>query len=1575
MRKGYRFYLFSIIAIIAATSQHASAQSFSGGATQTISVCENSTNSVDTLLSIIDTVSGQTDTWSTFADPANGTLVASYTTTSDSGVNVPSGLSYVPNTGYSGMDSFKVQVTNGTVIDYTTVYVTVNPLPVAGAISGASNVCVGSTITFTADSTGGVWSATNGNATVAAGVVTGVTGGLDTIQYTITNGCGVSTTTQAITVDTTLVAGVLSGASGVCIGSTATLTADADGGVWSATNGNATVAAGVVTGVIAGADTIIYTLTNSCNSVSDSASILIDIPAVSGAISGPSNVCIGSTITFTADSTGGVWSATNGNATIAAGVVTGVTGGIDTIQYTVTTGCGVSVTTQAITVDTALVGAALSSAGSVCVGSTVTISTGTTGVVWSATNGNATVAAGVVTGVTPGMDTIVYTITNSCNSVTDSASILIDIPAVSGAISGASNVCAGSTTTFTADSTGGVWSTTNGNATIAAGVVTGVTGGIDTIQYTVTTGCGVSVTTQAITVDTTLVAGTISGAATLCVGSTVTFTADAVGGVWSATNGSATVVAGDVTGVTPGTDTVVYTITNTCNSVADSASILIDIPAVSGAISGATNVCVGSTTTFTADSTGGVWSATNGNATIAAGVVTGVTGGIDTIQYTVTTGCGASVTTQAITVDTTLVAGAISGAATLCVGSTVTFTADAVGGVWSATNGSATVAAGDVTGVTPGTDTIVYTITNTCNSVADSASILIDIPAVSGAISGASNVCVGSTTTFTADSTGGVWSATNGNATIAAGVVTGVTGGADTIQYTVTTGCGVSVTTQAITVDTTLVAGAISGAATLCVGSTVTFTADAVGGVWSATNGSATVATGDVTGVTPGTDTIVYTITNSCNSIADSASILIDIPAVSGAISGASNVCLGSTITFTADSTGGVWSATNGNATIAAGVVTGVTGGADTIQYTVTTGCGVSVASQAITVDTTLVAGAISGSSSVCTGSTVTLTESATGGVWSATNGNATVAAGVVTGVTTGTDTIIYTRTNSCGSVADSQSIIIDIPAVSGTITGVSSVCHGSAVTLTASVTGGVWSATNGNATVAAGVVTGVTGGADTIEYTVTTGCGVSVTTQPITVDTTLVAGTLSGAANVCAGATVTFTASAAGGVWSATNGKATVAAGVVTGVATGTDTIVYTVSNSCGSVADSQSIIVDAPAVAGTISGAANVCLGSTATFTATVTGGVWSAINGHATVAAGVVTGVTAGTDTIIYTVSNSCGSVADSQSITVDAPVVAGTISGASNVCIGSTATLTASVTGGVWSAINSHATVVAGVVTGVTAGTDTILYTRTNSCGSVTDSLSIIIDAPAVAGTISGGASNVCIGSTTTFTASVTGGVWSATNGSATVASGVATGVTAGTDTIVYTVSNSCGSVADSQSLIVNAPAVAGTISGATYVCMASTITLTDAATGGVWSATNGNATVAASIVTGVTPGYDTINYSVTNVCGSDTATYVVKVLTVEECDSVSAVNTVVATISELKMYPNPSTGVFNIELPETGNVAISIMDFTGKVVMTKNVVNNQPAQTTIDISSLPSGNYIIKADAGDKIFRGKMTLVK
>ncbi len=474
-----------------------------------------------------------------------------------------------------------------------------------------------------------------------------------------------------------------------------------------------------------------------------------------------------------------------------------------------------------------------------------------------------------------------------------------------------------------------------------------------------------------------------------------------------------------------------------------------------------------------------------------------------------------------------------------------------------------------------------------------------------------------------------------------------------------------------------------------------------------------------------------------------------------------------------------------------------------------------------------------------------------------------------------------------------------------GTVSGTSPLCIEATATYTSNGdAGGTWSSTSTSiATVNAttGLVTAVSAGTTNITYTVS---GVS-SFKSLTVSPSVTAGTVSGTSPLNISGTATYTSNGtAGGTWSSTNTSvATVNAttGLVTAVSAGTTNITYTVNSGCGSpVSAFKTLTVNAPTNAGIVSGTSPLCIGATATYTSNGdAGGSWSSTNTSiATVNAttGSVTALSAGTTDITYTVSG----VSSFKSLIVSPNVSAGTVSGATPLCIGATATYNSNGTaGGAWSSTNtSVATVNAttGLVTAVSAGTTNITYTVNNGCGSPVSVFATLTVSPNVnAGTVSG-TTPLCIGGTATYSSNGTsGGAWSSTNTSvATVntTTGSVTAVAAGTTDITYTVASGCGNPVSSFKTLTISPNVsAGTVSGTSPLNISGTATYTSNGTaGGTWSSTNTSvATVNATtgFVTAVSAGTTNITYTVSSGCGSPVSSF--KTLTVNAATNAGTVS--------------------------------------------------------------------------------------
>lgn len=67
--------------------------------------------------------------------------------------------------------------------------------------------------------------------------------------------------------------------------------------------------------------------------------------------------------------------------------------------------------------------------------------------------------------------------------------------------------------------------------------------------------------------------------------------------------------------------------------------------------------------------------------------------------------------------------------------------------------------------------------------------------------------------------------------------------------------------------------------------------------------------------------------------------------------------------------------------------------------------------------------------------------------------------------------------------------------------------------------------------------------------------------------------------------------------------------------------------------------------------------------------------------------------------------------------------------------------------------------------------------------------------------------------------------------------------------------------------------------------------------------------------------------------------------------------------EIKIYPNPSKGIINIEATVSIK-QITILDLSGKIVLS---IYTNNSIVTIDISDLPKGIYVIETNTGKKHF--------
>jgi hypothetical protein len=501
----------------------------------------------------------------------------------------------------SGSYDYTVTGANGCTTVSAPTIVTVAPLPVVAAISGANSVCTGATTVFTNSTSGGVWTSANvGVASIdASGTITGVSGGTALINYTVSSSSACSATvSKQILVQAVPVPQVFTnGPTAICPGASVTLTAQNAGAyLWSTGETSQSIT------VSTGGPVTVQTTNQGCSATS--APLLVSVYNVTAPVVTTNNVaiCQGTAATLTSSPAATyLWSNGSTNAQINV-----TTAGNYTVTTTDANGCSATSVPLAIAVG-ANPTIAISAAGATtfCQGQSVTLNTNTNGTsfLWSngATSPNITATA---TGV------YFVTVTNAAGCSTVSNEILVNaqasftptITAVS-----TTTVCAGAFATLVA-SPGSTYAWSNGQTT--QGVNVGTNG---PITVTVTNSQGCTGTSAPINVTVLPVPATTisaSGPLSFCEGGSVTLTAGGANAYVWANNSTSTTQ----TVTTPGTYVVTGYGANGCPDIAEVVVTVNEAPSADLILDGNTSLCPGETLTIAAQP-GNTYNWSNGPAT------------------------------------------------------------------------------------------------------------------------------------------------------------------------------------------------------------------------------------------------------------------------------------------------------------------------------------------------------------------------------------------------------------------------------------------------------------------------------------------------------------------------------------------------------------------------------------------------------------------------------------------------------------------------------------------------------------------------------------------------------------------------------------------------------------------------------------------------------------------------------------------------------------------------------------------------------------------------------------------------
>ncbi|MES2681648.1 MAG: gliding motility-associated C-terminal domain-containing protein, partial [Bacteroidota bacterium] len=707
-------------------------------------------------------------------------------------------------------------------------------------------------------------------------------------------------------------------------------------------------------------------------------------------------------------------------------------------------------------------------------------------------------------------------------------------------------------------------------------------------------------------------------------------------------------------------------------------------------------------------------------------------------------------------------------------------------------------------------------------------------------------------------------------------------------------------------------------------------------GLWSVIAGTSTLsnlslASPNVSGINTGANTFLWTVTNGvCPSSTAAVTIYRDALPIANAGINQTICAVTSTLSAITQTFGtGVWSVIAGSSSLsnlnaASPNVSGINTGTNTYLWTVSNGvCPTSTALVSIYRDGLPVANA--GLSQTVCSSSVTLSAISPAfgtGLWSVLSGASTVLTPIspssaVTGISTGTNTFLWTVSNGvCPSSTAVVTIVRDNVGTPANA-GVNQTICASTGTLTASlvtVGNGTWTS-NGPALIT-GInspttsVSGIITGTNTFLWTVANGvCPASMATVSIVRDA------LPGAANAGADQTICTStavlaatpASPGNGTWSTVTGPAIVssstsAGSLVSGIITGTNTFLWTVSNGvCPTSTALVSVFHDVPPIAN--AGPNQTVCASTTTIGAsiqTLGTGTWSLLTGggsffSTTSATTTVSSLNTGTNTILWLFANGvCPNARDTVEIYRDALPIAN--AGTNQTVCSVTGTLTAitqTFGTGSWSVIAGTSTLSSLVsstpnVSGINTGTNTYVWTVAYGvCPNVTSTVSIIRDAAPIAN--AGSDQTLCAVSSTlaAITQTFGAGAWSVIAGTSTLSGLVSptpnvSGISTGTNTYLWTVSNGvCPSATAAVSIYRDDFPIANAgINQTVCSVTASLAAVTQTFGTGSWSVLSGGGTLAApgaatTSVSGMATGANTFLWSYNNgVCPTSTAMTVV-----------------------------------------------------------------------------------------------------
>jgi len=647
-------------------------------------------------------------------------------------------------------------------------------------------------------------------------------------------------------------------------------------------------------------------------------------------------------------------------------------------------------------------------------------------------------------------DSNTYTLTvTSSNGCIGSTSLNVDVnPLPTATVSTASgdfDFCDGSSLSLDAPTgaSGYQWYKDGTALAGATGATLSATsGGSYAVQVTSSDGCSSLSSAQAVTKNALPTASISNGSAlSFCDGGSVTLSAPSgMSYAWS--DGSTTQ---SITQSGSGQVGLTVTDNNGCSSVASPVTVNVySVPSMTVSAASSTSICQGQSVTL--QSSGGfssyAWSngATNQN-------LIATTAGNYTVTGTTADGCTASSVAQSVVVNPNPVATVTnSGSSILCSGDNTTLTASSGMSSYLWSDGSTSQS---VTASSAGNYAVTVTNADGCSATSSAIAITtsnISTPNITS--SGSTSICSGSSVTLSVPTGYASYSWSDGSTTNS---ISPTTSGNYTVTVTNADGCSTTTTATAVTVNTPPTATITStGTGAICAGASETLSATS--GMssyqWYANGTAISGATSATyTANASGNYSVSVVDANGCSDISTNYSITnAAAPVATITNTGSSILCTGGSATLSAPSGMSSYLWSDGSTTQS---ITASTAGNYAVTVTNADGC--SATSSAIAITTSNISTpniTASGSTSICSGSSVTLSVPTGYASYSWSDGSTTNS---ISPTNSGNYTVTVTNADGCSTTTTATAVTVNTPPTATiTSTGTGAICAGASETLSA---------------------------------------------------------------------------------------------------------------------------------------------------------------------------------------------------------------------------------------------------------------------------------------------------------------------------------------------------------------------------------------------------------------------------------------------------------------------------------------------------------------------------------------------